>query len=372
MGRAKLAIKKLDHSANRLATYSKRKNGLIKKAQELSILCDIDLVLIMFSPTGKPVTCQGNNSNIEAILERFSSLSPQERSKRKLESLLALKRRFTKSGHDVNVQDLTSNCSNQTTNRGMATYANLLRTQLSDVNKRLDEWSNPEKIDNLEFLELMEQYINNSLLQVQIQKDHLREQNSSSQSHSHLECCSYEQLFKVPNMNQPSMGSFATSSSEDSNSHPKSEVWPNPNDPYANLDYGVFKESIKTESMRNESISYPHFTTTTTMDNTEMIFPTESVMQNPYKEDDLNLTNSLEIPLRDQQPITSIDEFVLQPHLGSCDHNWDSSTTTGYSSNYHPTTTTFNCYNQFYSLDEYYSWPNLDGNDYGTQTGGKS
>lgn len=88
MGRAKLAIKKLDHSANRLATYSKRKNGLIKKAQELSILCDIDLVLIMFSPTGKPVICQGNNSSVEAILERFGSLSPQERSKRKLESLL--------------------------------------------------------------------------------------------------------------------------------------------------------------------------------------------------------------------------------------------------------------------------------------------
>lgn len=54
MGRVKLAIKKIGSSSGCQSTYGKRKNGLFKKASELSILCDIDIVLLMFSPTGRP------------------------------------------------------------------------------------------------------------------------------------------------------------------------------------------------------------------------------------------------------------------------------------------------------------------------------
>ena len=43
----------------RQATYAKRKSGIMKKANELSILCDIDIVLLTFSPTGKPSLCNG-------------------------------------------------------------------------------------------------------------------------------------------------------------------------------------------------------------------------------------------------------------------------------------------------------------------------
>ncbi|CAI0402142.1 unnamed protein product [Linum tenue] len=31
----------------------------MKKANELSILCDIPIILLMFSPTGKPSLCKG-------------------------------------------------------------------------------------------------------------------------------------------------------------------------------------------------------------------------------------------------------------------------------------------------------------------------
>lgn len=34
-------------------TFSKRRRGLIKKAEELSVLCDADVALIIFSSTGK-------------------------------------------------------------------------------------------------------------------------------------------------------------------------------------------------------------------------------------------------------------------------------------------------------------------------------
>jgi hypothetical protein len=59
MGRVKLKIKKLENQSGRQITYSKRRSGILKKAKELSILCDIDLVLIMFSPTGKSTICIG-------------------------------------------------------------------------------------------------------------------------------------------------------------------------------------------------------------------------------------------------------------------------------------------------------------------------
>ncbi|CAN6547695.1 unnamed protein product [Malus baccata var. baccata] len=59
MGRVKLKIKGLENTNGRQATYAKRKNGIMKKANELSILCDIDIVLLMFSPTRKPSLCNG-------------------------------------------------------------------------------------------------------------------------------------------------------------------------------------------------------------------------------------------------------------------------------------------------------------------------
>ncbi|XP_073394999.1 agamous-like MADS-box protein AGL66 isoform X4 [Physcomitrium patens] len=82
MGRVKLEIKKIENSANRQVTYSKRRNGLTKKAYELSVLCDIDLALIMFSPSGK--LTQYSNCSIEDIIDRFANLPTQERNKRHL------------------------------------------------------------------------------------------------------------------------------------------------------------------------------------------------------------------------------------------------------------------------------------------------
>ncbi|MBA0877198.1 hypothetical protein Goshw_020212 [Gossypium schwendimanii] len=42
MGRGKIAIRRIDNSASRQVTFSKRRKGLIKKAKELAILCDAE------------------------------------------------------------------------------------------------------------------------------------------------------------------------------------------------------------------------------------------------------------------------------------------------------------------------------------------
>ncbi|CAN1284607.1 MADS-box transcription factor 57 [Linum perenne] len=53
MGRGKIVIKKIEDSSSRQVTFSKRRSGLIKKAQELSILCDAQVGLIVFSSTNR-------------------------------------------------------------------------------------------------------------------------------------------------------------------------------------------------------------------------------------------------------------------------------------------------------------------------------
>lgn len=53
MAREKIQIKRIANAAARQVTFSKRRRGLIKKAEELSVLCDADVALIIFSSTGK-------------------------------------------------------------------------------------------------------------------------------------------------------------------------------------------------------------------------------------------------------------------------------------------------------------------------------
>jgi MADS-box transcription factor len=53
MGRGKIEIKRIENSTNRHVTYSKRMNGIVKKAREISVLCDAKVSLVIFSSSGK-------------------------------------------------------------------------------------------------------------------------------------------------------------------------------------------------------------------------------------------------------------------------------------------------------------------------------
>ncbi|XP_059077556.1 agamous-like MADS-box protein AGL8 homolog [Cryptomeria japonica] len=53
MVRGKVHLKKIENPVNRRVTFSKRKAGLLKKASELSVLCEAEIGLIIFSSTGK-------------------------------------------------------------------------------------------------------------------------------------------------------------------------------------------------------------------------------------------------------------------------------------------------------------------------------
>ncbi|GLJ13140.1 hypothetical protein SUGI_0206110 [Cryptomeria japonica] len=53
MAKGKFQLKRIQNPVYHGPTFSKGKMGLLKKASELSLLCDAKVALIIFSPTGK-------------------------------------------------------------------------------------------------------------------------------------------------------------------------------------------------------------------------------------------------------------------------------------------------------------------------------
>ncbi|KAM3698566.1 hypothetical protein ACB098_06G198100 [Castanea mollissima] len=80
MGRGRVELKRIENKINRQVTFSKRRNGLLKKAHELSVLCDAEVALIIFSSRGK--LYDYGNVGITKTLERYqqSCFTPQDNS----------------------------------------------------------------------------------------------------------------------------------------------------------------------------------------------------------------------------------------------------------------------------------------------------
>ncbi|XP_022975993.1 MADS-box transcription factor 23-like isoform X1 [Cucurbita maxima] len=70
MGRCKIVIRRIDNSTSRQVTFSKRRSGLLKKAEELAILCDADVGVIIFSSTNK--LYEYSSSSMKTLIERYN------------------------------------------------------------------------------------------------------------------------------------------------------------------------------------------------------------------------------------------------------------------------------------------------------------
>lgn len=78
MGRGKVEMKRIENKVNQQVTFSKRRSGLLKKAREISVLCDADVGLVIFSTKGK-LSEYANDSCMERILERYERYSHVDR-----------------------------------------------------------------------------------------------------------------------------------------------------------------------------------------------------------------------------------------------------------------------------------------------------
>nr|AMA97170.1 SEPALLATA-like protein [Platanus x hispanica] len=74
MGRGRVELKRIENKMNRQVTFAKRRNGLLKKAYELSVLCDAEVALIIFSNRGKLYEFSSSSSMLKT-LERYQKCS---------------------------------------------------------------------------------------------------------------------------------------------------------------------------------------------------------------------------------------------------------------------------------------------------------
>nr|AMO12830.1 APETALA3-like MADS-box transcription factor AP3 [Pharus virescens] len=74
MGRGKIEIKRIENATNRQVTYSKRRTGIMKKARELTVLCDAQVAIIMFSSTGKYHEFCSPGTDIKTMVDRYQQV----------------------------------------------------------------------------------------------------------------------------------------------------------------------------------------------------------------------------------------------------------------------------------------------------------
>jgi hypothetical protein len=78
VGRRKIEIQRIADERSRQVTFTKRKNGLMKKAMELSVLCDCEVALIIFNCSNK--LYQYSSTNMDKVLLKYTEYTePQDR-----------------------------------------------------------------------------------------------------------------------------------------------------------------------------------------------------------------------------------------------------------------------------------------------------
>uniref|UniRef100_A0A8C5K8C3 Myocyte enhancer factor 2B n=1 Tax=Jaculus jaculus TaxID=51337 RepID=A0A8C5K8C3_JACJA len=91
MGRKKIQISRILDQRNRQVTFTKRKFGLMKKAYELSVLCDCEVALIIFNSADR--LFQYASSDMDRVLLRYTECGEPHESRTNADLLQALKRR---------------------------------------------------------------------------------------------------------------------------------------------------------------------------------------------------------------------------------------------------------------------------------------
>nr|ADE77809.1 unknown [Picea sitchensis] len=110
MGRAKITIKWIPRDTSGNMTFMKRKKGLKKKVEELSILCGVEVCMVCFGPqmdqqtaSDHPHVWPGKSKALE-IVERYRSLSKEEQENKKLDNSSFLEQRIKKLKVELSIK----------------------------------------------------------------------------------------------------------------------------------------------------------------------------------------------------------------------------------------------------------------------------
>ncbi|KAH9518351.1 Myocyte-specific enhancer factor 2C [Bulinus truncatus] len=102
MGRKKIQIARINDERNRQVTFTKRKFGLMKKAYELSVLCDCEIALIIFTSNNK--LYQYASSDMDKVLLKYTEYNDSVVSQTNKDIVDMLNKKESKGG-DVDGED---------------------------------------------------------------------------------------------------------------------------------------------------------------------------------------------------------------------------------------------------------------------------
>lgn len=91
MGRKKIQISRITDERNRQVTFTKRKFGLMKKAYELSVLCDCEIALIIFNSTNK--LFQYASTDMDKVLLKYTEYNEPHESRTNSDIVEALNKK---------------------------------------------------------------------------------------------------------------------------------------------------------------------------------------------------------------------------------------------------------------------------------------
>ncbi|GAA6217187.1 myocyte-specific enhancer factor 2D homolog isoform X6 [Lates japonicus] len=91
MGRKKIQIQRITDERNRQVTFTKRKFGLMKKAYELSVLCDCEIALIIFNHSNK--LFQYASTDMDKVLLKYTEYNELHESRTNADIIEALNKK---------------------------------------------------------------------------------------------------------------------------------------------------------------------------------------------------------------------------------------------------------------------------------------
>ncbi|XP_009792226.1 agamous-like MADS-box protein AGL62 [Nicotiana sylvestris] len=159
-GRKKVRLAKIDNETNRQVTFSKRRNSVFKKANELAVMTGAEVGIIVFSPANKPYSF--GHPNVNETIDKYVG---EER--RPSPSSPGIDDKYVQMYRKANSRALNTQLDYL---QDQLDFALNLKSNLKEMNKNLDsqqEWFR-DPIEKMNYTEasMLKERLENLLLKV--------------------------------------------------------------------------------------------------------------------------------------------------------------------------------------------------------------
>ena len=135
MGRKKISIARISDERNRQVTFTKRKFGLMKKAYELSVLCDCEIAVIIFNSHNK--LFQYASTDMDKVLLKYTEYDQPHESQTNSDILETIHRKGLAGPDSPDLEDTYHGDENSPRMDSDQDYHSLLQQQRNHMNLQM-------------------------------------------------------------------------------------------------------------------------------------------------------------------------------------------------------------------------------------------